>query len=140
MTRRELLDYFIGGGFLGSIVALVLGTLSYLRPGRGAEASGTGPIEVGEAFEIAVGEAKAVKVREKSALVIHTKNGFVALSSICPHAECVVYWDEEEQLVKCPCHAGVFDSNGNRLAGPPPRGLRQYRVQVVNEKIIVEDA
>ena len=138
MTRRQLLDYFIGGGFVATAAAVVLGILSYLRPGRGARASGSGPVEVAEASEVPIGSAKAVNVGEKSALVIHTKNGFVALSSICTHAQCVVYWDKGEQLIKCPCHAGVFDTNGNRVSGPPPRPLAAYRVQVVGDKILVE--
>ncbi len=140
MTRRELLDYFVGGGFVATVAAGVLGTLSYLRPGHGAKPTGGGPVEVGDANEIPVGSAKAVKFREKSALVIHTKRGFVGLSAICTHAECVVYWDEAEQLIKCPCHAGVFDTNGNRVSGPPPRPLPAYRVEVVAGKIMLGGA
>jgi len=48
----------------------------------------------------------------------------VAYSSICTHLSCTVLWRAEHEELLCPCHDGSFEpSNGEVLAGPPPRPL-----------------
>jgi len=48
---------------------------------------------------------------------------FRVLAIACPHQGCDVVWSDESGLFDCPCHGGVFNADGNRLSGPPPRGL-----------------
>lgn len=48
----------------------------------------------------------------------------------CTHLGCPVRWFPESALFMCPCHGGVFYEDGRRAAGPPPRGLYQYRHRV----------
>ena len=37
---------------------------------------------------------------------------------------------EEKGRFLCPCHGGVYYSDGNVAGGPPPRGLFQYETRV----------
>jgi menaquinol-cytochrome c reductase iron-sulfur subunit len=53
----------------------------------------------------------------------------------CTHLGCPVRWFEESELFLCPCHGGAFYADGNRAAGPPPRGLYEYQVRVENNEL-----
>jgi Rieske Fe-S protein len=55
---------------------------------------------------------------------------FLVLAVNCAHLGCPVEWFQEAGLFLCPCHGGVYYSNGERASGPPPRGLYHcvYRV------------
>jgi Rieske Fe-S protein len=37
----------------------------------------------------------------------------------------------------CPCHGGSYDSEGNRTAGPPVRGLDRWTYEIKNGKLIL---
>ncbi|HEY7154052.1 MAG TPA: Rieske 2Fe-2S domain-containing protein [Gemmataceae bacterium] len=58
------------------------------------------------------------------------KHKFLVLAVNCAHLGCPVEWFQESGLFMCPCHGGVYYSNGERASGPPPRGLFRcvYRV------------
>ncbi len=57
---------------------------------------------------------------------------FVAFSVDCTHLGCPVRWLQDAELFMCPCHGGVFYSDGRVASGPPPRPLTQYPVRVEN--------
>lgn len=48
---------------------------------------------------------------------------FVMFSSICPHLGCRYNWDATQKRFICPCHGSQFGAQGDKLAGPAPRGL-----------------
>jgi Rieske Fe-S protein len=37
----------------------------------------------------------------------------------------------------CPCHGGAYDTEGNRTAGPPVRGLDRYEFSIVNGRLFL---
>jgi Rieske Fe-S protein len=37
----------------------------------------------------------------------------------------------------CPCHGGQYDSEGNRIAGPPVRALDRYSFSIIDEHVFV---
>jgi Rieske Fe-S protein len=37
----------------------------------------------------------------------------------------------------CPCHGGAYDSEGNRIAGPPVRSLDRFAYSIVNGNLIL---
>jgi Rieske Fe-S protein len=55
------------------------------------------------------------------------------LSNSCAHLGCPVRWNTEKQLYLCPCHGGLYDSNGGWVGGPPPRGMYRYTDAEVRE-------
>ena len=59
----------------------------------------------------------------------------VAISAGCTHLGCIVSWDEQQNIFKCPCHDGRFDTDGNVLSGPPPSALRRHPAKVEDGKI-----
>ncbi len=55
---------------------------------------------------------------------------FVAFSINCRHLGCPVRWLESARLFMCPCHGGVYYSDGTVAGGPPPEPLMRYDVRV----------
>ncbi|QDU87897.1 Cytochrome b6-f complex iron-sulfur subunit [Pirellulimonas nuda] len=55
---------------------------------------------------------------------------FIAFSINCRHLGCPVRWVETASLFMCPCHGGVYYSNGDVAGGPPPEPLARYQVRV----------
>ena len=40
----------------------------------------------------------------------------------------------------CPCHGGQYDTEGNRIAGPPVRALDRYNYSIKNGRLILGGA
>ena len=40
----------------------------------------------------------------------------------------------------CPCHGGQYDTEGNRIAGPPVRALDRYSFSIVNGHLLRRQA
>ncbi len=92
------------------------------------------------------------------------KPSFTILSNRCAHLGCPVQpngpVDEKpsrlvtdkagNELLKltqaqpagfgCPCHGGQYDTEGNRTAGPPVRGLDRYEYSIKNGRLILGSA
>ena len=67
----------------------------------------------------ATGRSDESLVAQLDAMVKRTGEGFAAFSSVCPHLGCRVHCEAENRLFFCPCHRGVFDSDGKATEGPP---------------------
>jgi cytochrome b6-f complex iron-sulfur subunit len=95
-------------------------------------------VDAGKKSDIPKGGAKKIFVDNKPVLIIQPKSGdFRAFSAICTHLGCIVDWETKKNRFFCPCHAGVFDSFGNVISGPPPRPLPRYEVKIEGEKVLV---
>ncbi len=76
-----------------------------------------------------------------SLLIHHTDGQWVALDAVCTHLGCTVGFEPQNRRIFCPCHGGTYDMNtGEVVAGPPPQGLKVYRVEVRDGDIIVSRA
>lgn len=73
------------------------------------------------------------------AWVRRQENGeIIALSPKCTHMGCNVAWVQANARFECPCHGGIYDINGQVIAGPPPRPLDRYPIKIENERIFIE--
>ncbi len=55
---------------------------------------------------------------------------FLLLSPVCPHLVCPTNWNPEKAQFICPCHGGIFDTTGQHVSGPPPRGMDALEFEV----------
>lgn len=64
--------------------------------------------------------------------LVRTGEQWFAFDDTCTHQGCSLSKGHvERSSIVCPCHAGTFDmATGEVLAGPPPRPVRTYRVQI----------
>jgi menaquinol-cytochrome c reductase iron-sulfur subunit len=64
-------------------------------------------------------------------------NEFQVFAINCAHLGCPVRWFEESKLFMCPCHGGAYYENGERAAGPPPRGLFTYEFKIESGNLMI---
>lgn len=92
-------------------------------------------------FENPDPEPYAGTLAKSAAWLRHSNPGtFNAFAVNCSHLGCPVRWEETAQLFMCPCHGGVYYSDGSVAAGPPPRRLTEYNVRIVKDEVQLETA
>lgn len=64
--------------------------------------------------------------------------GFVALHQKCPHLGCRVPQCTQSGRFECPCHASVFSSMGEHVAGPAGRGMDRFAVLVDDDRLLLD--
>jgi menaquinol-cytochrome c reductase iron-sulfur subunit len=60
---------------------------------------------------------------------------YIAISTRCAHLGCPVRYIQASQKFVCPCHGGVYDSQGKVEGGPPVRPLDRHETRVVNGRV-----
>jgi len=61
----------------------------------------------------------------------------IAISATCTHLGCIVTWDDEQQIFKCPCHDGRYNPEGQVISGPPPAPLRRHKTKIEAGRILL---
>ena len=61
-----------------------------------------------------------------------------AMQSTCTHLGCRTAYDRKTKRILCPCHGGVFDTQGNVVDGPPPAPLPTLTTKVDNGQVLVQ--
>ena len=136
-TRRRLVELFLGSGLFASLVAFVYPVLRYLVPPPVADLGGDEVIAA-KVGDLKLNSAKIFRFGNRPGLLIRTASGdYRAMSATCTHLSCTVQYRDDMQQVWCACHNGHYDLNGRNIAGPPPRPLELYEVQVRGEEIFV---
>src|ERR1051325_9861708 len=59
-------------------------------------------------------------IDRRAVFLVRNGDSVTALDSTCTHLGCRVSWNSESQQLKCPCHGGTYDKNGQVTPGPPP--------------------
>ena len=135
MKRRGFLKLLASVLGLSALGAFLYPLFRFLTP---SEASLEAKRVTLAAAEIPVGATKDLLISGTPSLVIHTRDkGFLALSRVCTHLGCLVKYHPDRQLFICPCHAGVFDLEGNVISGPPPKPLQKFAVKVEGANIVI---
>jgi cytochrome b6-f complex iron-sulfur subunit len=136
--RRDFLSMAVGGSAAAFSVAMVYPVARYVQPEHRVT---SGPVTVGQLSDFPVGTVKSVLVHDRPVLVLRAADGqFRAFSAICTHLQCVVGWSAERSQIECPCHGGVYTSEGQNVAGPPPRRLDELSVSINEGSIIVSNS
>ena len=139
VSRRGLFKYALLGFSAAATAGGVLyPILAYLWPPEQAGAAGGGPVDVASTADLPPGQGEVFSVNNKPVLVINTADGYKALSATCTHLGCILFWNEQREVIACPCHEAYFNTNGAVISGPPPAPLPTYRVQVEGDRIYVE--
>jgi menaquinol-cytochrome c reductase iron-sulfur subunit len=62
----------------------------------------------------------------------------VVYSRNCTDLGCPLTFDRGSECFFCPCHGGIFDKNGERMAGPPSRPMYRYAARIDHGEIIID--
>ena len=137
--RRSFLGalFAVSGAIVSAILAIPLvrfSTFPLRKSAEESEWSDVGPVD--EFASLTAPVAKTITVERRDAwqitsmqtaiYVLPSKAGtgpLRVLSPICPHLGCSIRWEGNRNEFVCPCHAGSFTADGERLAGPPPRSM-----------------
>jgi Rieske Fe-S protein len=138
-SRRGFLNYFttLVMAALGLLVAVP--ALIYLcAPLRRKGGAGAAFLDAGPVADIPAGQWRLVsleitqedgwkKTRVRQAIWVRrsgdAEQDITVFSSICPHLGCPINWHPDQSQFNCPCHGGLFDAEGQRTGGPPPRAM-----------------
>lgn len=115
---------------IGALLASVTGTLFafvrslapnvlYEQPQR---------FKAGDPREFADG---ATFLEDQRVFIFREGKSFHAISAVCAHLGCTVKMVSSE--FHCPCHGSKYRSNGVNYAGPAPRPLAFYHLEVSPE-------
>lgn len=139
--RRRFLR--VAAGVLGAGYAAAAGypVYRYLASPveKAALAGAVNEVSLPDAARLERGSALIFRFGMRPALLIHHRDGtWTSFSAVCTHLGCTVRYEGDAGRIYCICHGGVYDPrSGATLAGPPPRGLDPFRVEVRDGGIIV---
>ena len=137
ITRREFINYILGGAFSALVASEVYSLFRYITPPEGAETA-VSSVVAAKKGELAPNSGKIFKFGDKPGILINTPSGELrAFNAVCTHLNCTVQYDSQAKYILCACHNGHFDLAGKVISGPPPRPLEQYKVNTRGEDIVV---
>ncbi len=118
LTRRAALVAGLGvaaGALAGGIVGKALAPSAAPLP-----LSASHPVvpkngrwtDVGSLADFHEGQGKLVKAGAVGAFVFRRGETVTAVSSMCSHLPCELWWESGSSLLECPCHPVSFTSDG----------------------------
>jgi cytochrome b6-f complex iron-sulfur subunit len=131
-NRRKFINWFLGTSFGALTVSIVYPILRYISPPRIAEAT-TQEVEAGETNDPAYLEKgfKIIRFGAEPVIVVKAgENDYRAWAATCTHLDCIVGYQKDKSRLFCNCHGGAYDLTGRNTAGPPPRPLLAYKVNL----------
>jgi Rieske Fe-S protein len=137
MKRRHLVNTLLSSGIAATAASIFYPILRFVIPPETAE-SAMMAASVGRADDVAPNSGIIFKFGTEPGLLVRTAEGELrAFSARCTHLNCTVQYDPAEKLIVCACHNGQFDLNGKNVAGPPPKPLPVFNVNVRGDEIVV---
>lgn len=76
---------------------------------------------------------------EHRVYLMRLADGFHALSAVCTHLGCITRFLPAERIIACPCHGSRFNLDGEVIAGPAPRPLPWFQVDLSPRGLAVVD-
>ncbi|MBX3297921.1 MAG: Rieske (2Fe-2S) protein [Acidobacteria bacterium] len=144
MSRRSFL--WMGAGAIGAVYIGAIGYPVYrylATPAeRAAQAAAVTQTTLDGADKLPVNTALMFKFGTKPAMLIrHADGTFSAFNAVCTHLGCTVAYDTAAAKITCACHGGEYDpTSGSNLAGPPPKPLTRFNVEVQDGRVTVARA
>ncbi len=135
LNRRDFLGRMWKAGIVLIGAAGVWTSWDLLQP---PEASGFGG-QVRSVPPEAVPDVGAIEVPQARAYLVRIEGSVRALSEKCTHLGCRVPFCNTSSQFECPCHGSVFNRAGDYRAGPAPRGMDQYPIEVGDDGLIYID-
>ena len=137
VSRRGFLNGILGFSLTALGAAVVYPILRYISPPRVAEAT-SNRVLAGKVSELAQDGWKIFPFGSEPGILIQLAPGDIrAFTAVCTHLQCTVQFDKPSKRMWCACHNGFYDLTGRNVAGPPPRPLTPFTVQVEGDDIFV---
>jgi Rieske Fe-S protein len=139
LSRKGFVDWLIGTSVGGFLLAVLYPVTRYLIPPPVAESASNSVVVPFQPLDLPPNSGRIFKFGSKPGILVRTPTGELrAFSARCTHLDCTVQYRDDLGHIWCACHNGHFDLNGTNIAGPPPRPLEAYEVNVRGTEIIVQ--
>lgn len=137
-TRRNFLNWFLGTTAGAFAISVLYPISRYLIPPQVEESTARTVTLAIKPQEIKPNSGQVFRFGSQPAILIDTPTGELkAFSAVCTHLACIVQYRPDISHIWCACHNGHFDLNGKNVAGPPPKPLEEYVVNVRGDQIVV---
>ena len=137
LSRRDfikMVNWVLG---ITGVSILISPVIAYFWP-KNLQETPSEPVSAGLDSNLKEGESVTIPFGRYPALVIRTPQGLRAFSAVCTHFACICKWDQEKNMIICPCHDGFFDPlTGDVISGPPPTGLKQLNINIDDGEILI---
>ncbi len=133
--RRRFLNWFLGTSVGALFASILYPALRFISPPEIPEAT-TNQIEAGPTNDPELLEKgyKIVRFGAEPVIVIRLSDTDVrAFAATCTHLDCIVEFHKNEQRIWCNCHNGEYNLAGQETAGPPPKPLQSFQVDLVSK-------
>ena len=133
VSRREMVKFLTLGSLLLAVANWATALASrFLHRGSRAER------HIGSAASLDQSGSLLFRypTSEDPCIAVLTPTGeLVAYSQVCTHLSCAVVYDKAENGLFCPCHHGLFNLQGQPVAGPPTRSLARVHLERRGDQI-----
>jgi cytochrome b6-f complex iron-sulfur subunit len=137
-SRREVVNWILGLGAGGVAAAVFYPIVRYIVPPEEAQSAANSVALSVKPEDVKPNSGQIFKFGNKPAILIRTPSGELrAFSAVCTHLGCIVEYRADLSEIWCPCHNGHYDLHGINIAGPPPKPLQEFTVNVSGERIVV---
>jgi Rieske Fe-S protein len=138
VSRKRFIDWLLGTSVGGFLAAVAYPVTRYIIPPELPESTVNSVTLAFSPDDIASNAGRIFKFGNEPGILVKTQSGELrAFSAICTHLDCTVQYREDLNHIWCACHNGHYDLNGVNIAGPPPRPLDRYDVNVRGDQIVV---
>jgi cytochrome b6-f complex iron-sulfur subunit len=138
VTRKRFVDWLLGTSAGGFVAAVFYPVIRYIIPPELPESAVNSVTLSFPPSDMPANSGRIFKFGNKPGILVETPSGELrAFSAICTHLDCTVQFREDLGHIWCACHNGHYDLNGINIAGPPPRPLDRYDVNVRGNQIVV---
>lgn len=140
-TRRRFLARALGAWGIVTAAPILGMILEYITPRKLAVAERQS-LTIDSVRDIVAKGSEVLRFGSEPVIVIHTREGqFKAFSARCTHLGCIVHFQSQGwQHFYCNCHGSEYDVNGVNIAGPAPKPLPPYRVQLQDTSLVISKA
>ena len=136
-ARRRFLNWFLGTSVGAMCVSVVYPLARYIIPPDVPEAQ-TSRVVAGHDGDLKPNEGKIFRFGDQPGILVRLADGsYRAFSATCTHLSCTVQYRSDLKELWCACHNGFYDMKGQNIAGPPPRPLDEYIVNLSGGDIVV---
>jgi Rieske Fe-S protein len=137
LPRRKFVNLLLGGGLLTTLGSIFAPIVNFIIPPKVQEST-QNSVVAAKIGELPLNSGKIFRFGTKPGILVHTQaDEYVAFTAICTHLQCTVQYRPDFKHIWCACHNGHYDLTGKNIAGPPPRPLEAYKVDIRDEDIVV---
>ncbi len=141
VTRRRFLNWFLSTSAGAFVLSVFYPIARYLIPPTAEQSTALTVTLPVNPQEVKSNSGQIFRFGSRPGILIRTPGGDLrAFTAICTHLGCIVQYRPDLSHIWCACHNGHYDLNGKNIAGPPPKPLEAYAVNVRAGKIVVSKA